>query len=123
MPINQIQKLIEVNNADKYRAQVADFMCKHSHQYSFLPIDVVNGDLPAGAKRYKSMFQRMTDMKKPGNAAVSNILKRPIIVLDQETKKPLYVQYTAEVADVGHYDCVMVSSLTGENNSFTNFFV
>lgn len=93
-----------------------------------MPVVVINADQPSNRPSFKSITDRTVAMSAPTAMigeieviAMTKALHRPIIVLDRTmhtivkhgvddfpAAMPLYVMYTADVEDTGHYHCIVV---------------
>ncbi|XP_005098305.1 uncharacterized protein LOC101853460 [Aplysia californica] len=135
-PVRREEEEKETASADDLRARVVRLMRDNLHFYSQLEGGVLNADQPRPLS-YQRFLDRLEAMARPGTMpgdlelnAVAMVLERPILVLNTDLRRitvygqerfpqmpVLAVRYTRLVADVGHYDAVLLD-LTSSPQSF-----
>ncbi|RUS79274.1 hypothetical protein EGW08_012961 [Elysia chlorotica] len=127
-PVKRELSDLETARADQLRARVVAIMADNMHFYSQLERGVINADQPVPCS-YQRFLDRLRAMSQPSTMpgdlelnAVAMVMERQVLVLDTNLaiitsyghdrfpqSVPLAVRYTRLVADVGHYDAVILS--------------
>lgn len=126
-PVNRDLAELETTRADELRSRVVAIMSDNMHFYSQLERGIINADQPSDGN-YQRFLDRLRAMSEPSTMpgdlelnAVAMVMERQILVLDTNLaiitsyghdrfpqSVPLAVRYTRLVADVGHYDAVIL---------------